>query len=297
MSSSTPNVDEVYAALLEQIGAGIIEVGSRLPSCRILAEELRSNPSTVNRAIRRLARHGLVRTEPRVGTFLVNAGAVPDLSRDEVEKVVRDAVLTARHSGFDSRRIREAFESALSIGARGHGVVAFVECNLGDLDRMAPLLERTTGVTLKPMLIEELKSGWEEVIDVVATPMFHLADLVEISVDLDRVVELNFIPSPSVLRELSTLRPSAVVVVAAPTKRGVERMRALVSQYYAGTILTADLADDMPFEGADVVIHPGAIDLSGYDTSAVRREIVIDWELDPTSAATFAGRVAAASGR
>jgi DNA-binding transcriptional regulator YhcF (GntR family) len=296
MNGPVPGVDEVYAALLERIGAGVIEVGSKLPSCRVLAEELGSNPSTVNRAIRRLARHGLVRTEPRVGTFLVDAGVAPELSKDEVDRTIRDAVMVARSSGLGSVRIRELFESALAIGSGDAGVVAFVECNRADLERMASLVENTTGVGLKPKMIDELQPGWESEIDVVATPMFHLADLVELSEDLDRVVEINFIPSASVLRELSTLGSSAVVAVAAPTPRGVERMRALVSQYYAGTILTPDLDEDRPFTGVDVVVHPRAIELDA-DLLEEVKEVVIDWELDQASATTFVARVAAASAR
>jgi len=297
MNAQTPGVDEVYTALLERIGAGVIAVGDKLPSCRVLADEFSSNPSTVNRAIRRLARHGLVRTEPRRGTFLVNAGAVPELGRDEVERMVRDAILAARRSGMGPARIRELFESALAVGARSTGVVAFVECNPEDLKRMSLLVENTTGVALKPMMLEELAPGWEDQIDVVAAPMFHLADMVEVSDDLNRVVELNFIPSAPVLRELSMLRQSAVVAVVAPTARGVERMRALVSQYYAGTLLTPNAYDKAAFDDVDVIVYPVAMKLDDYQLQDVPRAIVIDWDLDPASAATFAGRVAAAMER
>lgn len=296
MSSPAPSVDEVYAALLERISSGVVPIGSRLPSCRVLAVELGSNPSTVNRAIRRLARHGLVRTEPRVGTFLVDAGAVPRLGTDEVERTLRDAVLTARGSGLDSANIREMFESALAVGSSDAGVVVFVECNQQDLDRMTRLVESTTGVALTPKMIDELGPGWESEIDVVAAPMFHLADLVEVSDDLDRVVELNFIPSASVLRRLSTISPDAVVAVAAPTARGLERMRALVSQYYVGQILAPDLDVDRPFAGVDIVVHPRAIELED-ELLGGASEIIIDWELDRASSTTFVVRVAAASAR
>jgi hypothetical protein len=127
--------------------------------------------------------------------------------------------------------------------------------------------------------------------------MFHLADLVGLSEDLDRVVELNFIPLASVLRELSMIGPNATVAVVAPTPRGIERMRALVGQYYAGAINAVDVHDPASIEGVDVIVQPVAMDLAPYDFSGVRQTIVIDWELDPVSAATFAGRVAAAAER
>jgi DNA-binding transcriptional regulator YhcF (GntR family) len=296
VSAGVPSVDEVYGALLEDIGAGVIEVGSRLPSCRAIADELGSNPSTVNRAIRRLSRHGLVRTQPRVGSFLVNA-AVPELSRDEVQHAISGAVRTARRSGLATSQIRELFETVLAVESGAGRSVAFVECNQSELDRMSLLVENTTGVALKPILIDDLKPGWESRFDVVAAPMFHLVDIADVSDGLDRVVELNFIPSASVLRELATLRPSAVVAVVAPTLRGVQRMRALVSQYHAGTILVPDLDGHAPFDGVDVVIHPGAIDRNAIDPSGVHQVITIDWELDPGSSASFASRVAAAAAR
>ena len=297
MTAAIPGVDEVHAVLLERIGAGLIPVGAKLPSCRALADELGSNPSTVNRAIRRLARHGLVRTEARRGTFLVNAGAAPELGRDEVERAVREAVLAARRSGLGTARIRELFESALAIGSRGAGIVAFVECNQRDLDQMAQLVENTTGVALKPILLDDLRRGWESEFDAIATPMFHLADLVAVSEDLDKVVELNFLPSSSALRELAMLSPDTDVGVAAPTPRGVERIRALVGQYYGGPIVVADLDKKAESQRLDVLVHPRALTISQEMVGRARQFLAIDWELDPSSASSFAARVASAVAR
>lgn len=293
MTNEIPTVEEVYTSLLERIGSGAIEVGAKLPSCRALADEMGSNPSTVNRAIRRLARHGLVRTEPRRGTFLVNAGALPKMSSGEAEQEVRRAVQLARRAGFGAASIREMYESALGLGGRQVGAIGFIECNNYDLHRMTTLIENTTGVALKPVLLDELSDDWRSEYDVLATPMFHLADLAEKGVDLNEVVELNFVPSSTALRELATIHSSAAVAVVAPTERGVERMKALVSQYCSGAIEATSDRRNAVLAKADVIIHPAAIDLDSLGLSGVKREILIDWELDPTSATTFAGRVAA----
>jgi DNA-binding transcriptional regulator YhcF (GntR family) len=292
MTPSVPTVDDVYANLLERIGSGSIEVGSRLPSCRTLADEIGSNPSTVNRAIQRLARHGLVRTEPRRGTYLVNAGAAPAMNPGEAEKAIRDAVLRARRSGFGAAQIRDLFEGALGLGGRQVGVVGFVECNSFDLDRMSTLIENATGVALKPLLLDDLTSDWSDQMNVLATPIFHLADLADLGIDLDRVVELNFVPSSVALRKLATIDHNAVVGVVAPTERGVARMKALVSQYYTGSILAPDQDDPEALVGLDVIVHPAAIDLDSIGVNDLTQKILIDWEIDPGSASTFAGRVA-----
>lgn len=296
MTPAVPTVDDVYTALLEQIGSGAIEVGTKLPSCRAIADDLGSNPSTVNRAIRRLARHGLVRTEPRRGTFLVNAGAGPTLSSAEAETAIRDAVLKARRAGFATAQIREMFEAALGLGGRHHGVIGFVECNEFDVHRMTTLIENATGVALKPILIDDLTEDWENQVEALAAPIFHLADLAEIGVDLDKVVELNLVPSSGALRELATVPANAAVGIVAPTPRGVERMKALVSQYYTGAILTPDLSNPDALAELDVVVHPAAIDVDSIGASGDTRTILVDWELDPASAATFAGRISARLG-
>lgn len=292
MTPFVPTVDDVYASLLERIGSGAIEVGSKFPSCRELADEIGSNPSTVNRAIRRLARHGLVRTEPRRGTFLVNAGAVPALSPGEAEEAIRDAVLKARRSGLGVAQVRELFEAALGLGGRQVGIVGFVECNPFDLDRMSTAIENATGVALKPILLEELTTDWREQVNLLATPIFHLADLAELGIDLDSVVELNFVPSPGALRELATINHNTVVGVVAPTSRGMERTKALVGQYYTGPIRMPDPSTPDAFDGLDVIVHPGAIDVDTLGIDDSTRTVRIDWEIDQGSASTFAGRVA-----
>ncbi len=291
-SLGVPTVDDVYTALLERVGSGEIEVGAKLPSCRTIAADLGSNPSTVNRAIRRLARHGLVRTQPRRGTYLVNAGAVPTLSPGEAEAAIRESVLTARRAGFGAAQIRELFEAALGLGGREVGVVGFVECNSFDLDRMSTLIENATGVAIKPLLLDELGADWSDQVNVLAAPIFHLADLAELGIDLDRVVELNFLPSSGALRNLATIRHDSVVGVVAPTRRGVDRMKALVSQYYTGSILAPESDAPDAFKDLDVVVHPAAIDLETLGVDPSVQTVLIDWEIDPASAATFAGRVA-----
>ena len=69
---------------------------------------------------------------------------------------------------------------------------------------------------------------------------------------------------------------SPVAPGSALRARGVERMKALASQYYAGTILTPDLSGPDAFAGIDVVIHPGWFDLVALDLGDMKREIVIE---------------------
>ena len=287
-------IDDVYTALLERIGSGAIAVGSRLPSCRELAEEIGSNPSTVNRAIRRLARHGLVRTQPRRGTFLVGSGATTEVGKHELSQQFVRAITASRRAGLDHAEIRDIFEEAYASQIPSSGTVAFVECNAWDAARMTSMVENVTGVSLTPLLFEDFPENWSDVFDVIATPIFHLADLATRSVDMSRVVELVFVPEATGLWELATLPQDAVVAVVAPTGRGVDRMRSLVEQYFGGEVRTP--VPHASLTGIDVVIRPSAWPADDPRLADVPRVIVIEWTLDPASAARFATRVASLIG-
>ena len=300
MTGSPPSIDDIQQALLERISAGQFPVGTRLPPVRRLAETLGSNPSTVDRALQRLSEAGLVRTVPRRGTY-VKAADGPGLDRgrglsDDLDRAVR----RARASGMSADAIRAEFDEALR-RAEQQPSIAFVECNTTDLERMAAVVENATGMELARVLLADAERSLLEEFEIVAAPLFHVADLTALGLDLRRVVELNFIPSLGALRELAGLQPDTAVTVAAPTRRGLDRFAALVRQYFPGSIKAFHAGHDESgtLDGSGTLVHSAA---SGLDTETVSRfdrEILIEWELDLGSALSFRSRLdgALADGR
>lgn len=63
--SATPPFEQVRGQLAYQIRSGVLEAGSRLPSIRQLAGNLRVAPGTVARAFTELERAGLIRSDRR----------------------------------------------------------------------------------------------------------------------------------------------------------------------------------------------------------------------------------------
>jgi DNA-binding transcriptional regulator YhcF (GntR family) len=286
------SVEDVHRALLDRICTGGFAVGSRLPSCRALARELGSNPSTVDRAIHRLAEAGLVRTSPRKGTF-VSATDPPrlDVSGSLAEDMDR-LVARAAASGLAIEEIRQRFDDAL-LRARQQPAVVFVECNANDLARMADLVENATGITLDRALLDDAGTRLDQRYDVVAVPLFHLADLADHVTSFDPVVEINFVASPAVLRRLATLRPEQRVVIAAPSRRVFERVSVFVRHYYPDEVerFIIDVDPVEALAGADVVVRSHASRLPRAAAALVADEVVIEWELDPTFASAFRARV------
>ncbi|GAA2234894.1 winged helix-turn-helix domain-containing protein [Herbiconiux moechotypicola] len=286
-------VSDVYRSLLERLSAGRYAPGTKLPSCRALAEELGSNPSTVDRALKRLVEVGLVRTVPRRGSFVVQAGTAAVHSRDEIADELGRVLAKAWRSGIVLDDIRQLVAQAVG-QLEESPKVAFVECNRRDLDHMHALVREATGIEVQPVLIDD---AWgrrlDEEFDVVTTPIFHLDDLGDIVTGFDRVVEVNFVASQSVMRRLVALRSAPRMVAAAPTARGVSWMTALVGQYYAGAIEPFHIGVDDPSRlvGADVVVMNNAARLpDGWETR-VPEIVSVEWELDPRFAGTFRGRI------
>ena len=292
MSRGSPSVDDIYLQVLERLGSGSFPLGSRLPSCRALARDLGSNPSTVSRALRRLAANGLVRTEERRGTFVTATQPARVDSETQIVEDLTAVVSRASAAGYDRMLIGRMFEKALA-SATTSARVAFAECNAFDLDRMSRMVENATGVMVEPLLMDELAEDWTEKFDVVAVPLFHLADVASKSPGLNRVVELNFVPAAGVLRRIATLDPRRRVVVVLPTRRGIERISSLVRQYYAGPIDThLGSADDIPDLGVgDVLVTTHALGLSDEQAASLAEVIQVDWALDQHSARTFKLRV------
>lgn len=296
MSRTSRSVEDIYLLILERLGSGSFPLGSRLPSCRTLARDLDSNSSTVSRALRRLASNGLVRTEERRGTFVTATQQSSVASEAQLLDDLTRIVSRATTAGYGRSVIWRMFEEALA-SAVTTAEVAFVECNPFDLNRMSQIVENATGVAVEPVLLDDLSDGWTDQFDVVAVPLFHLADVALKRPGLDRVVELNFVPTAEALRRIATLDPGGRVVVVLPMERGIERVSSLVRQYYVGRIdAFVSGADDIPhLDAGDVLVTTRALGLSAEQRTRLPRVIQLDWELDQHSARTFRLRIEQAS--
>jgi len=79
----------IYAQIVdgfrEQIAAGILQPGEKLPSVRELAAELTINPNTIQRAYRLLEMEGWIVTMQGKGCFVCK---MPGISRKEQERLL-----------------------------------------------------------------------------------------------------------------------------------------------------------------------------------------------------------------
>ena len=82
-SSPVAPFEQLRLQLLEQIRAGALPAGSRLPTVRRLADDLGLAPNTVARTYRELEHSGVVETRGRHGTFVALSTDVATRSAQE----------------------------------------------------------------------------------------------------------------------------------------------------------------------------------------------------------------------
>lgn len=289
----TPGVEEVHRRLLDRILTGFYPGGSKLPSCRALAEELGSNSSTVDRAIGRLASAGRVRTVHRRGTFVHQGDAVPVDASAVVGADLDDILLRARRLGFSAVELKQMVAEALG-RVDSMRRIALVECNERDLRTLQKLVQDATGVEVQPILLGDVGDRvLDEEFDAVACPIFHLNDVAAHVRSLDQVVELNLVASPSALRRLIELRDYPALTVVAPSARGLQWMTALVGQYFPGQIdgVDSSLHGEEVLEGRAIVVVNNAAQLSLGFEEKVEHIVAIEWELDARFAPALRARI------
>ena len=74
----------IYTQIMEniqnQIAAGILQAGDKLPSVREMAQNLSINPNTIQRAYRELELSGVIQTLPGKGCFVREISQATDWS-------------------------------------------------------------------------------------------------------------------------------------------------------------------------------------------------------------------------
>lgn len=110
----------IYAQIVDgvrnQINAGILQVGDKLPSVRELAAELAINPNTIQRAYRELEMMGLIASVSGKGSFVCGTMQKSSQSTEALWGALDAAVADLRDSGITLEELLKHIEQ----GGNGH---------------------------------------------------------------------------------------------------------------------------------------------------------------------------------
>ncbi|MGG4219328.1 GntR family transcriptional regulator [Paenibacillus jamilae] len=90
---SQPLYEQILNQVRSSIAKGEIEMGSKMPSVRDLAQELRMNPNTVMRAYQELERDGLTEKRRGLGTYVTSSSERIAVFREQLAMTYIDQFL------------------------------------------------------------------------------------------------------------------------------------------------------------------------------------------------------------
>lgn len=114
-SNATPVFEQLRMQILGLVRSGDLIAGTKIPTVRGLAEELKIAPNTVAKTYRELEQQGIIETRGRSGSFVASGG---DPSQDIAARAATDYVKAIRSIGLTDDQARSFVDSALK-GADG----------------------------------------------------------------------------------------------------------------------------------------------------------------------------------
>ena len=105
-----PIYSQIIDGIREQITAGILQPGEKLPSVREMAATLAINPNTIQRSYRCLELEGWIATVPGKGCFVCSTNQNLEREKERILGVLDETVQSLRNLGMTVREIQEYIE-------------------------------------------------------------------------------------------------------------------------------------------------------------------------------------------
>lgn len=122
LDPSRPIYVQIIERVKEALARGVLSPGDQIPSQRELAQLIRVNPNTVQRAYREMEHMGLVETARGTGTFItLDAGRVAELREELARQALARFLRTLRDLGFSDAEIAQRVHAALKARPDGPG--------------------------------------------------------------------------------------------------------------------------------------------------------------------------------
>lgn len=249
--SQTTRVTHIVNTLTERIGSGVYPINSKLPGVRVVAEEFNVSSATAHSAYRELERAGLVRNEPRVGTFVNRQRPTqPATAAIDLQASLARWIQDARRIGHDRQFLTKMFEEQLAEAYTAPiPQIIFVECNRHDAHTVARRASRTLGIDVIPLLVDELgtwlngqQHNCRSIF--ITTTYYHLSEVKEIAAPFGHTpIGLHHVPSQETAAKIADLPEGIHLGAVATNRRTLERLVALATMYH-GTPQSEALVDD-----------------------------------------------------
>jgi DNA-binding transcriptional regulator YhcF (GntR family) len=188
--NGVPLYIQVKEAVLSEIKRGEWKAGDKLPTERELSEKLRVSRNTVSQAYQELEAEGILSSVQGRGTFVCDRDNAVRLEnrKDLLLKIIDVAMEEGLQLGFTLEEFVELteFRAKEKIDLLSQVRVVFIECNREQVDYFAKRLQGDSGVSITPIVLDDLRQDpgrFESVVttsDLVITTFFHYDEVKEL---------------------------------------------------------------------------------------------------------------------
>ncbi len=265
-----PVTTQIQGQIEYGVSNGDFPAGSRLPSVRDLALELRVSPVTVSQVYKSLQAKGLIATVQGTGTFVRSLAAEEAVrpGRSRTDELLRQALVTAEREGLGRAETLERFQHLVAQSRHGYplravfvGVYAHVtRAYAADLRRHLRASDTLSATTFEGLAADPSARTVIEAADLVLTFAHRVSDLRPYVPPSFEVATVNLIPSERTRVALAEIDPLAQLVIIStipeflPTfRRAVARFASHVESVRAAIHGTREAREALA--RADVVVY------------------------------------------
>lgn len=256
--SDMPIYRQIVAQLTFMIETGGLSDGERLPSTRLLADNLHINRNTVAHAYAQLRDQGLVESRRRSDMVVIGSEQARSSSaaRDRAREVLEAAASECIGLGLAPGEIQSL---VMNFAVRAEGAllkVSFVECNADRSKYFASELEQHLGIAVKPLVLGDFEPESEHP-DLVLTTFFHLAEVrARLRRPKTEVVAIVVAPHVQTLVQIARVPKNRTVGIWYSTEDQAVSIRDSLAQSGITNIRVLEGTTDEEIEGMDLVVIP-----------------------------------------
>lgn len=257
--SDVPIYRQIVTQLSFMIETGSLAAGQKLPSAKLLANNLHINRNTVARAYAELADLGLVAGQGRAGTHVVGASTSHDAAnaRERARVVLGAAARECLALGLSAADISSMVMSIALHAEADLLNVCFVECNADRAEYFAAELEEHLGLKVEALILDEFDPD-DLHADLVLTTFFHLAQVRSIMRGHKgaEVVAIVVGPHVQTLVQIAAVAKDRTVGIWYRTDDQAASVRDSLVQAGIRNIVVLQGAGDADLVGVDYVVIP-----------------------------------------
>ena len=309
MPKNLVTTDEVSQAILQRITTGHYAPGDRVPSVRDLAEQLRSNRNTVNKAYQMLLDLGVIERNAsgRMGFSVSRTQrASPEGGSNLVDYFYQQAVNLVWQGmavGVSAEEMLEQVTNAITEVYRlGEVKLVFYECNPTDSEEMGRNLNRALAKRVDSGLLDDLYHNIPGVVeehDLIITTFHHLAEIIEalrpFGSATKKVIGIDTRPNSETMLRIARLACPKIGIIAS-IENTAQMLKHIIFSYHPDREIETAILEDRAAVDALVansqhlvVTHTCVDEVKALTGSTP--DVVVDFQIDEQSIADLKQRI------